>query len=1308
MPKLTKSFIKNTLPLNYGNLKEKYSQYIPIHYEKIFKSVIKLYNSHEINNKELAIIMNKFTTKAWLTRLNKLKAKEKISRQELLKTMNENLETVKATVTKHNEKQAVIHASTLDTINDFYKGFRGEFNRDARLKNKTALQGMIKESYIYDQQNQHTLKMLIIQKFLAELAQTTKTLAFGGFFTIEYQLLDEEHKPHYGYFTPNYSKMSTSGFITRYVNDGFVNFQNNIEISRTKSNLTFHRIIKVTVFTCKYRSALGKSYIDLPQNIKNKLACVNIQNTDDKCFLWSLIAYKNNHLMTGKKLCNVKEYVQYLDTIIEPEYQTYPVVEPDYEKFEQLNNIKINVFRLNDEDYIEHLYNTKEENANECNLLLIKNDITEHYVWIKNMSRLFANGNTHHKKIICSRCIEYSAETQELVDTHKRDHCNFNEECRAKYPNAGETTKFINYNNTFMHPFHIIADFESTLKKYIQEPNKANKQGVINVSNTIKYQKHIANSYGLKYNCIHDNHSEPVQKFNSADPEEVVKKFIEELERLAKKSYELLQLHKDSKQIIYKDNQEQVHYKTVECSNCDCFFTDDNKRVAHHDHITGEFISTLCSTCNLQKCYKKFLPVYLHNLKGYDSHLFIVALFKYGYQQDKSNNVTCIPNNEEKYISFSKSIKVNEYMKDGKLKSTFFEIRFIDTVGFMATSLDALTKNLAGIIEINGVEKETKTLQEKRLIFKNVSEQFPIDEQFEQMVKKGIYPYDFVDDYSKMSLDKLPTIEQFDNKLNKTKCYEKDYEQAQLVWKTFNCKTFLDYHNIYLITDVLLLADIWESFRDVCYKVYELDADYYYTAPSLSFDAMLKHTKIELELLSDSEMYLFVESGIRGGISQISKRHAIANNKYMKSYEEKKEESYIVYLDANNLYGGAMCEHMPVRDFKWNKDEWTKEKILALGDKDETGYLFSVDLHTPVEKHDYFNNYPLCPERIAIKKSNLSEWQQENYKESTVQKLCLTFDDKINYVVNYRYLKLCLSLGMELLKVNKVLQYTQTDFLKSYIEKNTNLRTQAKNEFEKDFYKLMNNSVFGKTMENVRNRINFRLISTAEEALNAKNMKKFTTFDEHLVGLHIKKTSVTLNKPIYLGQCILDDSKVTMYNFHYNFMLKKFNREDIDLLFTDTDSLCYHIRKTDPYKIALENKKLFDLSNFDEDSMMFDKTNKKVVNKFKFESTKQILEFVGLRSKLYCYTVEDEEKHHVKCKGVKKSVAEKEIRMNNFREILYNRGKMQVTQNIIRSHQHILYSESMNKVALSANDDKVYVNKDNINTLNFGHYKIAN
>jgi hypothetical protein len=203
-----------------------------------------------------------------------------------------------------------------------------------------------------------------------------------------------------------------------------------------------------------------------------------------------------------------------------------------------------------------------------------------------------------------------------------------------------------------------------------------------------------------------------------------------------------------------------------------------------------------------------------------------------------------------------------------------------------------------------------------------------------------------------------------------------------------------------------------------------------------------------------------------------------------------------------------------------------------------------------------------------VKNKSLNKWQKENRKETKITKLCTSFEDKIKYGVNYILLKLYIELGVKVTKFHRVLQFKQADYMKSYIMKNTNERANAKNDFEKDFYKLMNNSVYGKTMENVRGRINFKFVSTEQQALNIRNKRtRHTIFNEDLVGVHLLKKEVKLNKPIFIGQCVLDNSKYLMYDFHYNFMLEKFKRENIDLLFTDTDSLCYHIRNQDPLKL---------------------------------------------------------------------------------------------------------------------------------------------
>ena len=1222
------------------------------------------------------------------------------SKAKLIKKYNELLGYNKDVTTKSAVKDIKKQIKELNKKVKSVVGKRTTYDRH-------ALGGIFKKHYITDDLD-HPIDFIF--KRLANLLEAEYDANKKSYNLIAYLFFkyDVYKSADGGKIIEKHNFHSDTLFITSkniikgYMEDTKQKFYNYLETCKQASDSIFKGFTEIHISTSRNKAIAGKSFIELPLWIKNKKACVNIKNDDDKCFKWALVASQSYDLIKSTSKSLVSYYKKYESMIKEPENCSYPVKLNDIESWELANDMKINIIKIIDgQQNFWTAHTTLNYNPKVVNLLLIDdgND-NSHYVWVKSINALYASKTSHKVKYMCSQCHCKSFSSQEKLDEHiQLKLCQaFNAEqqpCKCIMPTEGKNImKFINEGNSFKHPFHVIADFESTLEKVEDDKNKS----------TQKYQHHVQNSYGIKYNCIHDEHSEPIKIFNSPDCEKVSENFILDLERLAKKSYDLLQLNKNN--IIFESEEHRIelYQQAKTCAKCySPFDRKTYKKVRHHDHISGEFLGAYCNECNLKYKYKRFLPVYLHNLKGYDSHLFVKALYQYGYQENKQGDtIECIPNNEERYISFSKTIKVGEYTivdKDTgeeEIKDATFEIRFLDTLSFMATSIDKLSENLS---------KDCKTIEDKRKAFKNVSEQFPDDVEFELMIKKGIYPYDYIDKYNRLYETKLPRQEAFYSQLYNSECSNDDYERAKLVWRTFDCKTMMDYHNLYLVTDVLLLADIWENFREVCYTKYKLDCEYYYTAPSLSFDAMLKLTGVQLELLTNLKMFEFVESGIRGGISQISHRHAIANNKYLQNYDESKEDSYIVYLDANNLYGTAMCEYLPYKDFQWNTDEWTKEKILAVKDDADKGYLFSVDLHIPSNLHDYMNNYPPCPENISINKSDLNGWQQEGYKNSKIKKLCCTFYDKINYVVNYRYLKLVLSLGVELIQVNKVLEYSQKPFMKEYIMLNNRLRKKSKNDFEKDFFKLMNNSVFGKTMENVRNRINFRLINTEKEALAVKNMKRFTIFNDDLVGVHIKKTEVTLCKPIYIGQNILDDSKVTMYDFHYNFMLKKVDRKNIDLLFTDTDSLCYNIRNKDIFEVIKENKDLFDLSNYPKDHELYDDVNNKALGKFKNESPTQITEFIGLRAKLYSYTVDGEDQSHNKAKGTKQCVVKRDITINDYRDSLYNRTKKIVSQNGIRSYGHDLYTERISKVALSGNDDKVHILDNNVNTRNLGHYK---
>ena len=486
-----------------------------------------------------------------------------------------------------------------------------------------------------------------------------------------------------------------------------------------------------------------------------------------------------------------------------------------------------------------------------------------------------------------------------------------------------------------------------------------------------------------------------------------------------------------------------------------------------------------------------------------------------------------------------------------------------------------------------------------------------------------------------------------------------------------------------------------KNLRKTCLKHYKLDPAHYFTSPGLAWDACLKTTGQRLELLSDYDMLMMIERGIRGGITHISKRYAEANNKYMENYNPEKKSSFIQYLDANNLYGWAMSQNLPTHGFKMMKNI-TKEKVMEILEKTndsmantgKKGYIFEVDLEYPPNLWDLHNDYPLAPELMNV---------------NGVEKLICHFKPRKNYVIHYRALRQCLELGMKITAVHRGISFYQSPWMEPYIRKNTELRKCAANNFEKDFFKLMNNSVFGKTIENIRKRQNIVLVDDRKKALKLSSRPNFdrcTIFDRNLIAIHMKKTEVYFNKPVYVGQAILDLSKTLMYDFHYNYIKDKYGKK-AELLFTDTDSLMYQIKTKDFYEdICYDIKNKFDTSDYPSDhpSGITTGVNKKVIGMFKDEASgKQITHFVGLRPKLYSYKVEGE-KELKKCKGIKKNVVKKSLIFDDYVRCLFSGEKEMRKMKIIKSENHDLYSKEVNKVALSNQDDKRHVLNDQIHT----------
>ena len=302
----------------------------------------------------------------------------------------------------------------------------------------------------------------------------------------------------------------------------------------------------------------------------------------------------------------------------------------------------------------------------------------------------------------------------------------------------------------------------------------------------------------------------------------------------------------------------------------------------------------------------------------------------------------------------------------------------------------------------------------------------------------------------------------------------------------FNIKNLGEYHELYLKTDVLLLCDAFEKLIDVCSKDYSY---HYFSSPGLAWDAMLKMTGIKLEKINDIDVYLFLEKGMRGGISYISKR-----------YSKSKEDINIMYWDANNLYGWAIgCNYLPYGGFKWLSKEEIERFDIFLGyalhsmkENSKIGDILEVDLEYCKELHDIHNDYPLCPEHIPVNYKMLSNYYKDivdkfNIKVGNVKKLIPNLYDKIKYPVHFKNLQYYLKLGMKLIKIHRILSFKQKNWLKVFTDFNAKKRQKSNYEFNKNFYKLFNNCIYGRSIENPRKKINVKLLSDKKKYQKIKN-----------------------------------------------------------------------------------------------------------------------------------------------------------------------------------------------------------------------------
>ena len=602
------------------------------------------------------------------------------------------------------------------------------------------------------------------------------------------------------------------------------------------------------------------------------------------------------------------------------------------------------------------------------------------------------------------------------------------------------------------------------------------------------------------------------------------------------------------KDIIMTEEDEEVFKNNNICRFCEKFIESD--KVRDHCHLTGKYRGPAHIKCNINVTQKQsnFIPFIFNNFSNYDCHMFFKTLVD---KKKDQVDFEIIPKTNEEYISV-----------------TYGCFRFVDSYRFLSSGLAALVKTLVDnshktlknlkeeivdndeiLIIVNKIVEEDKTIKDLKKHYpeeiKKLEESLLnyMGENDLKVLNKGFsgkwkfltktlaYPYEYfnsTDDYKRpvVNLKK----KNFFSKL-KNKCTDDEEIQRTMdIIEKFNIMNGEELTEIYLKSDVLLLTCIFEEFIKVSVNEFGINPLYCVSLPGYTWQCGLKYTGIRLQTLQDKDMLLLLENIIRGGIS------SVMGDRYIKSDENKK----ILYIDANNLYGHSVSEPLPYDEIKFDQNV-NLEDILNTPDDSDIGYFVEADLIYPDNIKEKTKNFPFAPLNKKVNPDNINDYMKEIKPGTYTQtkKLLCDWSDKKNYLVHYRILKFYIRHGMIVDKVHDIISFKQSKWLENYINFNTQKRNHAANDFEKDFYKLLNNAFYGKTMENVRNRLKINFVKKYDYREIIKQQSKLTFNGihqsyENCDSYTFKQSEVLTDKPIYLGFSVLELSKLLMYETYYD------------------------------------------------------------------------------------------------------------------------------------------------------------------------------
>ena len=678
------------------------------------------------------------------------------------------------------------------------------------------------------------------------------------------------------------------------------------KVEQRGSGWIYQYMKEAKLHVASYRPFTGSTYFPLPPKLRNKKACINVKNQDQKCFIWAILSALHPAKNNVSLLSNYRPFEAEIN--MEGMPLPMPLDKNLLSKFLHQNpSLKLNVFIYEDNEVLPFFQDPSDPQTAINLLFLPGNHVGGHYVWIKNFERIvFDVTKDKMKKFICLKCfgifISEKARQRHLPDCElltsqdgmkmefpKCPSCESHDTSCSKCRMAA-VVSFKDYKAQLPIPCVMVCDFESYLTPIEEEEEE---ELPTKRSFTTFLKKHEPLSYAIlvvihpKYQHLplfQDYVNMMIMKSNhEADPAQLVQDFLSNALQLGKTMRDMIQ--SSNVPMVFRPEDKARFEEATVCGICgkELHSSLPHQKVRHHDHLTGEFICAAHQDCNINCNYANLkIPVIFHNLRGYDSKHLMMGFSRLPVSIRQNLDVLAV--NSEQF----KTIRLGP-------------IQFLDSFQHLSSSLDGLVKTMLADCW-NG---DVLNIDKARTKFVHLNDEYRYlpNSIFALLLRKGVFPYSWIDEPSKLFHLSLPSKEAFFNDLDQEHISDADYAHAQKVWKAFNMTTFQDYHDLYLKTDVLLLADVLAGYRSVSMNTFGMDPLWFITAPSLTYQALLKKTGVSLDLITDMEMYQFVMKGVRGGLSFICKRKSEANVPQMPGYDPTQPTKHIIYMDANNLYG---------------------------------------------------------------------------------------------------------------------------------------------------------------------------------------------------------------------------------------------------------------------------------------------------------------------------------------------------------------------------------------------------------------------